>query len=516
MAATLDARIRLDSSQFSGGLNRAMRETNVAVGKMSAQFGTLRNVMAGGVVGSVLSNMVTGLFDASMQTEKLQAAMAATAGSANLGKRQLEDVRALAGDIGLNINAAAKSMIQFQSAGMSSAQSLKAIGAGYNAILSTGGGAAEFERFAVAIQQLRTSPKPLQEEVNQLRDALPTTAKLMQETFGVSRAEDLQRLNISGRQFVETLLEAMEKLPQVGDTLEKQIGRSRAKVESFKSKLGDTLRPMKEIGMDAASSLMDAMDRVAGSYADFTLRWQNADPDAIRAETEARVNTEERVERQKRAIRDYNQAEKQAATSKAKSIEQGQTLAKVYGGFNRILAETARLSREAGAELDFEDRMNAFKDQERNNAFEESLDETRRKTTEAIRAKREAEADANTLPFYGPLQMGEDEREDWRNRIAREGMSRSDRKAERAAKREQEENTRKAADRKTREQMAEIKKAQRESAFDDLKKNKAFPNDEATKRQLREKNRAEAKHAVQSAAQTLTDIKAILQTPATA
>lgn len=80
MAATLDARIRLDSSQFSGGLNRAMRETNVAVGKMSAQFGTLRNVMAGGVVGSVLSNMVTGLFDASMQTEKLQAAMAATAG----------------------------------------------------------------------------------------------------------------------------------------------------------------------------------------------------------------------------------------------------------------------------------------------------------------------------------------------------------------------------------------------------------------------------------------------------
>jgi tape measure domain-containing protein len=516
MAATLDAKIRLDSSQFSGGLNRAMRETNAAVGKMSAQFGTLKNVMAGGLVGSFFTNIIGGLFDASMQTEKLEAALAATAGSMGLGKRQLQEVRTLAGDIGLNINSAAKSMIQFQSAGMSSAEALKAIGSGYNAILSTGGGAAEFERFAVAIQQLRTSPKPLQEEVNQLRDALPTTAKLMQETFGVSRAEDLQRLNISGRQFVETLLDAMGKLPQVGDTLEKQIGRSQAKVESFKAKLGDTLRPMKEIGMDAASALMDAMDGVAKRYADFTLRWQNADPDAIRAETEARVNTEERVERQKRAIRDYNQAEKQAATSKAKSIEQGQTLAKVYDGFNRILAETARLSREASAELNFEDRMRAFTDQERENDWQKGLDETRQKTADAIRAKREAAADANTLPFYGPQQMTDDEREDWRRRVDREGMTRSDRKAERAAKREQEENTRKAADRKTREQMREIEKEKRNSAFDDLKKNKGFFDEEGTKRKLREKNREDAKHAVQSAAQTLTDIKAILQTLATA
>ena len=144
MAATLDARIRLDSSQFSGGLNRAMRETNVAVGKMSAQFGTLRNVLAGGALGSFAVGWAGDIMAAGMQAEKLQAAMAATAGDAGIGRKNLESVRALAGNIGLEVQAAAKSMIQFQSAGMSSAEALKTISAGYNAILSTGGGANAF------------------------------------------------------------------------------------------------------------------------------------------------------------------------------------------------------------------------------------------------------------------------------------------------------------------------------------------------------------------------------------
>jgi hypothetical protein len=202
--------------------------------------------------------------------------------------------------------------------------------------------------------------------------------------------------------------------------------------------------------------------------------------------------------------------------SKNRSIEQGKTLSTIFAKFNDILREGAKAAREFAAELNFEDRMRAFTDQERENDWQKGLDETRQKTADAIRAKREAAADANTLPFYGPQQMTDDEREDWRRRVDREGMTRSDRKAERAAKREQEENTRKAADRKTREQMQEIREERRKNAFDDLKKNKAFTNDEATRRQLRDKNREDAKHAVKSAAQTLTDIKAILQTLATA
>lgn len=515
MAATLDARIRLDSSQFSGGLNRAMRETNVAVGKMSAQFGTLRNVLAGGAVGAFAASWAGGLLEASIQAEKLEAALSVTTGSKSIGETQLKQVKQLAGDIGLGVNEAAKAMIQFQSAGMSSAQSMKAIQAGFNAIMSTGGGANEFSRFAIAIQQLRSSPKPLQEEINQLREALPTTAKLMKEAFGATRAEDIQKLNISGEEFVNTLLAAIEKLPQVGDTMAKQIGRFNQQLDDFKAQLGTAARPGLEFGMGLVSGTLQGIKSIADSAAASFAQLAGYDVEAMnRAEQRQAEENAARGETKQSLDEAAKSAEKDAA-SKNRSIEQGKTLSTIFGKFNDILREGAKAAREFAAELDFEDRMNVFKDQERNSAWEDSLDETRRKTAEAIRAKREAQGDAFN-DFVGPQQMTDDEREDWRNRIAREGMTRSDRKAERAAKREQEENTRKAADRKTREQMREIEKEKRANAFDDLKKNKGFFDEEGTKRRLKDKNREDAKHAVQSAAQTLTDIKAILQTLATA
>lgn len=518
MAATLDARIRLDSSQFSGGLNRAMRETNVAVGKMSSQFGTLRNVLGVGLVGSFATDMLRGIMQSTMEAEKLQAAMTATTGSAALGRRQLEQVRALSGEIGLDVANAAKSMIQFQSAGMSSAEAMATIKAGYNAILSTGGGSNEFSRFSIAIQQLRTSPKVLQEELNQLREALPTTAKLMQEAFGVQRAEDIQKLGISGKEFVETMLLGMQKLPQIGDTMEKAFGRMKVQFDGLKASIGEMLKPGALTGMAAASPLMETVKAIHSAIMDAGGLMVGVNPEQARAGERMVADMAQAVLDEAAAKKKLADQDVKDAASKNRSIEQGQTLSKIFGKFNDILREGAKAARDFAAELDFEDRMNAFSDQERRNDWEAGLDETKRKTAEAIQAKREAQADAMaaSMPFYGPEQMSDDEREDWRNRIAREGMTPSDRKAERAAKREQDENTRKAADRKTREQMREIEKEKRANAFDDLKKNKGFFDEEGTKRKLREKNRADAKDAVQSSAQTLTDIKVILERLATA
>ena len=63
--------------------------------------------------------------------------------------------------------------------------------------------------------------------------------------------------------------------------------------------------------------------------------------------------------------------------------------------------------------------------------------------------------------------------------------------------------------------MREIKEENRKNAFDDLKNNK-FPNEEATKRKLKDANRKAAEEAVKGAAQTLVDIRDILKTLATA
>lgn len=518
MAATLDARIRLDSSQFSGGLNRAIRETNAAVGRMSAQFGSLRNVLAGGMVGAFATQLVGDLMSAAVQAENLQTSLSATTGSKSMGERQFQQIKQLAGDIGLGIDKAAKAMIQFQSAGMSSAQSIQTIKAGYNAILSTGGGAEEFSRFAVAIQQLRSSPKPLQEEINQLREALPTTAKLMQEAFGASRAEDLQKLGISGREFVDVLLDAMQKLPQIGDTMQKQMGRFQQQINDFKAELGKAAMPAANLGMGLVTTLLQGTQVISDAAAEALARALGYDVEGMKRRELAQQEQTAALEEQKKKMseiaaqkeKDKTQAEKDAA-SKDKSIEQGKTLAKVFGKFNEILKDTAKSAREVAFSLEFEESMRAHEYQRRVNALVKELDEVDKETK-----AKEAEARGEAFnDFVGPQQMGDDEREDWRQRVQRAGMNRSERKAARDADRQEREDIRKAADRKTREQMREIKEEERKKAFDNAKQGK-FLNEEATKRQLKELNRKSAEHAVKGAAKTLVDIRDILKTLATA
>lgn len=515
MKETLDARIGLDSSRYSSGMNRVLRETNVAVGKISAQFSSLKNVLGFGAVGAFGTGMFQSLMAANIEAEKLQAAMTATAGNAALGKRQLDEVRTMAGDIGLGIQEAAKAMIQFQSAGMSSADAMDAIRAGYNAILSTGGGANEFGRFSVAIQQLRNSPKVLQEEINQLREALPTTARLMQDAFGATRAEDLQKLNISGKQFVDTLIAAMQKLPQIGDTLEKQIGRTQAKWQEFLGKTGEVFNPVAGGTLGAVNWLLDKAKEFRTFQNDLMMRAMGEDPEALRKVQKLAADIAEQNKAREDAARTQKELDAANAASFSRSAEQGKTLRGIFEKFNDILKQTAESAREVRAALDFEDRMRVFTDQERQNAFNESLDQTRQQLEDKFRERRERMGEAFN-EFVGPQQMSDEEKGFWQDRVSRAGMSRSDRKAEREAEREDRRNIRRAADRETREQMREERRRNRENAFEDLKKNQGWVDEEARRKQLRDSNRDAARKAAEKQVMTLGEIRDILTRLATA
>jgi len=139
MAATLDASLRLDSSQFTSGLSGAMKDTNAAVSKMSASFAMLKNIAIGGAIGSAFVAAAKDIAATYIEAEKLQNALKATAGSDILGMQQYEQLKTLSSEIGLNIGVAAKATLQLQAAGMSAANAFKTIRTLQNAI---GSGAA--------------------------------------------------------------------------------------------------------------------------------------------------------------------------------------------------------------------------------------------------------------------------------------------------------------------------------------------------------------------------------------
>jgi tape measure domain-containing protein len=239
MAATLDASLRLDSSQFTTGLDGAMKNTNAAVSKMSASFAMLKNIAIGGAIGSAFVAVAKDIATTYIEAEKLQNALKATAGSDILGMQQYEQLKTLSSEIGLNIGVAAKATLQLQAAGMSAANAFKTIRTLQNAIASGGGGSEELGRFIYGLQQLYASPKPLAEELGQLKEALPVTAKLLTQAFGSARAEDLQKLNLSGKQVAETLLKMAEAMPKMERGLGGQIDAIKAKFDSLKEMAGE-------------------------------------------------------------------------------------------------------------------------------------------------------------------------------------------------------------------------------------------------------------------------------------
>jgi len=260
MAATLDASLRLDSSQFTSGLDGAMKNTNAAVSKMSAAFSTLKNIAVGGAIGSSFMEAAKSVTTAYLEAEKLQNALKATAGSDILGMQQYEQLKTLSSEIGLNIGVAAKATLQLQAAGMSAANAFKTIRTLQNAIASGGGGSEELSRFIYGLQQLYASPKPLAEELGQLKEALPVTAKLLTQAFGSARAEDLQKLNLSGKQVAETLLKMAEAMPKMARGLGGELDALNAKFNNLKETIGELSAQVLKPAATGTSFLLDVLN----------------------------------------------------------------------------------------------------------------------------------------------------------------------------------------------------------------------------------------------------------------
>jgi tape measure domain-containing protein len=155
---------------------------------------------------------------------------------------------------------AAKATLQLQAAGMSAADAFKTIRTLQNAIGSGGGGSEELGRFIYGLQQLYASPKPLAEELGQLKEALPVTAKLLTQAFGSARAEDLQKLNLTGKQVAETLLKMAEAMPKMARGLGGEIDALNAKFNNLKETIGESSAQVLKPAATSTSFLLDVLN----------------------------------------------------------------------------------------------------------------------------------------------------------------------------------------------------------------------------------------------------------------
>jgi tape measure domain-containing protein len=390
---------------------------------------------------------------------------------------------------------------------------MRFIKVGFNAVSATGGGGEEFKRVAYGMQQVLSAGRFLQEDINIIREALPTAGRLMQEAFGANRAEDLQKLNISTREFVNGLVDAMEKLPQVGDTMGKQVGRLSTVWNDFKASLADSvLKDAFQVGVAGFQLLVKEAGKFKEGLQFATeLMLGVYDPNESARKKAAADAAQAKLDAPKLAMPRYLTAEEEAEWKKENE--------KWREARKKTLEKAAEDERDYQMRVG-EERADAWLKRMNENieegkqAYEETLKELAKMDEDAAAA-----AEAKIAAFAGIAEakammedkMSQNINEGIQNRL----KSRSERRAENDEKRRFENAKKSEEAALAKKLLKEERDKFKENELENLKKGKLW-NEELEKARAKNDARDAVRKATEDGAMTLKDILTVLKTLATA
>jgi tape measure domain-containing protein len=317
MGATLDAKIRLNSSEFQGGLNRAVIAANSAVEKMSAQFSTLQRVASFGIIGNAVVSLGEKILKATINFEKYKRQLTIASGGASAAAVKFKELQTIAAQPGLSLDSVVDAQIRLKEIGYTSDEATKHIQTLGRNIAAFGGGGEEMKGVILSFSQISSKGQVFAEEINQIAERLPTVRRLMKEAFGTSNAEEIQKMGISAKEFTDKMLNGMQNAQPVAEGLAEAINKIKILWEGVLADESGTLANTTSGIASLAKNLLEAHKNyviffsslIAGdqaikdmSYAmDFNARMEKAKNDAT-TKKDAAAAAEEAERKKKEAF----------------------------------------------------------------------------------------------------------------------------------------------------------------------------------------------------------------------
>lgn len=149
------------------------------------------------------------------QLDSLRRGLTAVAGSSEEAERQLARLAEVAKLPGLGFREAIQGSIRLQAAGLSAELAEDALRGFGNALATVGAGKAELDAVSRALSQIASKGKISAEEINQIAEVVPQIRVVMEQAFGTSNSELLQKMGIDAETFVRKVTDELLKLEQV-------------------------------------------------------------------------------------------------------------------------------------------------------------------------------------------------------------------------------------------------------------------------------------------------------------
>lgn len=196
-----------DISEFSTAMQNAAREMT----KASQQLTSVGMSMTRNLTLPIVALGSASLY-AFGKIDTLKRGLISVMGTAGQANKEFSDLVEIAKLPGLGLEEVTRADVNLQAIGLTSEYAKKSISELGNAIATVGGGRENFDLAIRGFGQLANASKPLQQDLYQIANQVPQINKILIETFGTNRAEDLADMGMSGRQLADVLIEKLGKL----------------------------------------------------------------------------------------------------------------------------------------------------------------------------------------------------------------------------------------------------------------------------------------------------------------
>jgi len=225
--------IKTEAKSTADGLDKTKQSTD-ALGK---QFQGL-------LAGAAVAGFAKGAIDAAVSFDSMQRALATTVGSTEELNAQMDRLRKVALSPGIDLKQTVSGFINLKAAKFTTKEAedgLRGIG---NAVASVGAPAETVGRVVTAITQMANGLQVNQEELNQLREALPNFGVILERTFGTTNTDKIKNMGLSAREAAKQILVGFGKGPQATAGMQTAIDNLNDTFQALKETVGELLFKM--------------------------------------------------------------------------------------------------------------------------------------------------------------------------------------------------------------------------------------------------------------------------------
>lgn len=265
-ASDLNVKVALDIREF----NKGLREMQRTLQQTAESVGSIGNKLTLGLTAPLLAMgaaAIKSAGDLESLALGLQTVMTDAGYSVDQARMEMEKLREVGKNPGIDFEQAVKASLRLQGVGFSAAKARDTITQLANAIAAAGGDPQSLDRVTVQMAQMIGKGEVLASDLQVMKESLPSLATLMQKAFGKTTAEGIREAGINSEQFVAGITEQMRLMGRVPGGINNAIVNAGNSIKQFLAEIGQDLNDLFNI-----SGNLDAFGNWLGGLSE---GWRN-------------------------------------------------------------------------------------------------------------------------------------------------------------------------------------------------------------------------------------------------